>query len=233
MRRFVFLGLILGLLFCAQGITMLAPHASAKRNLSTGASNSSGLKAASLQFYYKLDGEARFIDLKTQWQTEHPGSLSFKKAAELAETATKQASVEAELPHWRAQGGPSPKIFTAKLHLYNTSPKPQVDIPLTITVKARVGELRVSPSTQLTSYDHLRRSAQWKTVSTRVLRVPVIAPEEDLQLEVAQFQLLPFLEKHPGQWPESIQVVVSAPALGVVEKQLSLLPDHFMVPTLY
>lgn len=225
-RRLVFLLLILGLLLCAQYITILATHASPKQLPQS-------LKVASLQFYYKLDENARFLDLKTQWQTEHRGALSLQKAAEFAEIATKQASVEAELLHWRAQGGPSPKIFTAKLHLFNPGCKAILDIPLTITVKANVGELRVSPTTQLTDYGHLRRTAHWETISTHTLHIPVIAPEEDQLLEVAQFRLLEFMGTHSAQWPEAVRVTVSSPQLGIVEKQLSVLPDHFVISTLY
>lgn len=205
---------------------MLATHASSERQ-------TEGLRVASLQYYYKLDEHARFLELKTKWQTEHRGEIPLRKAAVLAQEANKKAGVEAELPHWRAQGGPAPNIFFAKLHLYNAGRNAILDIPLTVTLKANIGELRVSSATQLTDYGHLRKTARWKTLSTETLRIPVIAPEEDQIVEVAQFRLFEFMEKHPSLWPESVEVTVVSPQLGMVKKRLTMLPDHFVVPTLY
>jgi hypothetical protein len=230
-KRFVFLLLIIGLLLCAQWITFIASassrHAPVKRSISLP------LTVASLKFYYKQDENARFIDLKTKWQTEHKGAISLQKAADFADTADSQASVEAELSRWKAQGGPAPKVFGAKLHLYNNGKKAIVNIPLTITTKVNVGDLRVSPVTQLTDYEYLRQTSRWETVSTRTMQIPVVAPGEDQLIDVAKFRLLDFLGKHAGQWPESVQVSVSSPQFGIAERRIILLPDHFVVPTLY
>lgn len=191
------------------------------------------LKVASLGFYYKQDENARYLDLKTQWQTEHKGLLSGQKASEFADTAYQQASVEAPFSQWRAQGGPAPKVFSAKLHLYSNTKAAVLNTPISVSVQANVGDLRVSPITQLTDYRYLQQTAHWETLETRQLSVPVIAPEEDQLLEVMQFRLLSFLNSHPNQWPTAVRITISSPRLGVAEKQISLLPDHFVVPVLY
>lgn len=227
----MFLLLILGLLLCAQWITIVASASS--KHMASKHAVSLPLKVASLKFYYKQDEDVRFIDLKTQWQTEHKGAITLQKAAEFADMANEQACVEAELSRWKAQGGPAPKVFGAKLHLYNNSKKAIVNIPLTITTKANVGDLRVSPLTQLTDYGYLRQTARWETLSTRTIQVPVVAPGEDQLIDVAKFRLLDFLGKHANQWPESVRISVSSPQFGVAERELSLLPDHFVIPTLY
>ncbi|HEY9746814.1 MAG TPA: hypothetical protein V6C99_11415 [Oculatellaceae cyanobacterium] len=224
MKRRWLIWLISSLLLCIQGPLCLAEkHKPPPPRL----------KTVNLKFYYKLDEKARLIDLKVRHQTEQPGQLTWKTLASLAEAADKAASVEAELPAWRYQGGPSPQIFTAKLHFYNPGKNALSDIPMTVTVKAQLGDLRVSPLTQLTDYTHLQKTARWETISIQRRMIPIIAPGEDQLVEVARINLPDLLSKHPNRWPAAIRVSVSSPLLGIAERELPLFPDHFAIPELY
>ncbi len=229
MKRFVFILLILGLLACAQVLTFMATDASAAR----GVSNTTTLKTASLDFYYKLDEKARYLDLKNQWQSKHRGEFSPRQAVELADEAYKKASVEAPFEKWLYHGAPAPRVFTGKLHLYNSSKQALLDVPLKVTLRAEVGDLRVDSVVQLTDYGHLSKTARWMTLSEQTVSIPAVAPGEDLQVEVMRFRLMEFLAAHPNRWPSQLEVQVSGPQVGTVKKSLSLAPDHFVVPVLY
>lgn len=224
MRRIIFLLIIASLLLCSVLVSQVASRA---------ATGISVLRVANLSFFYKQDEQARFLDLKTQWQTERRGELSLSKAAEFAQQAYDKASVEAELPEWRYHGGPSPKVITAKVHLYNSSKKALLNTPISMTLKAEVGDLRVSPQTQMTDYQYLASTAQWQTVASKKIIIPAIAPEEDQQLSVMTFHLMDFLATHNNQWPRRLKVTLSSPSFKTTEKQLTLIPDHFIVPVLY
>lgn len=191
------------------------------------------VKASSLDFYYKTDAKARFLDLKNQWQSKHRGEISLNQADEMAQEAYSQASVETPFSQWLFHGGPDPRVFTGKLHLYNSSTKALLNVPLSVTLRAKVGELRVNPEIQMTDYDHLDDTARWEDVSSKTITIPALAPGEDMLVEVARFRLLDFLARHPNQWPSQVMVQVNAPQMGSTRKIITLVPDHFVVPVLY
>lgn len=223
-KRVVFVLMVVGLLIASEAVTVLATRASAANGL---------LKVESLGFFYKLDEQARYLDLKTKWQTEHRVDLSLDKASELAKEAYGKAGVESPFEQWRYQGGPAPHVFSSKMHLYNAGKNAMLNIPLQVVVRAKVGELRVSPDIQMTDYDHLEQTARWETVSQKTVKIAALAPGEDQLVEVMNFQLMDFLAKHPNQWPSQVEVSVSAPGIATTRKLLPLVPDHFVVPVLY
>jgi hypothetical protein len=141
--------------------------------------------------------------------------------------------METPFKQWRYHGGPAPHVFTAKAHLYSTGGQGLLNVPFTITVRAKTGNLRVITDLQLTDYETLQSSARWLTVSKRTVRVPAIAVGEDLLLPLMEFQLLDFTRKHPTQFPILIEVQVSSPLLGTVTRTMPLNPDHFVMPVLY
>ncbi len=225
MKTRYFLLLVIALLLASETLTLLGS--------SKAAETLHALKAQSLSFFYKEDEKARFLDFKNQWQSAHRGEIPLKQAAQLASDAYTQSSVENELLHWRALGGPSPEVMSAKLDLYNTSPQALLDVPVQIRFRAKVGLLRVNPAVQMTDYDYLNQTAQWETVSNHSTRIAVIAPGEDMRLDLGRFELLRFLSTHPGKWPVELAVNVSAKPLGAHSQNLTLLPDHFVMPALY
>jgi len=197
-----------------------------------GAGKQGQLEVSGLAFYYREDEDARFLDLKTRWQTGHQNKLPPKEAIDFADQAYKASSMDAELNVWRFQGGPHPKTITAKVRLYNPTRDALLDVPIHVQLWAKVGDLLVESGSQLTAYGALRASARWEPVSLGNLKIPVIAPDEDQILEVTQFRLLPFLEPRPYQWPIYLKVVVTSPKFQRAEKVLTLLPDHFVLRNL-
>ena len=216
----------MSLLFLAQVVVLWATHADAS-------AGSTGLKAESLEFYYKTDENARYLDLKTRWQSETQAELTYLKVSELAEEAYKSATVESPFDQWRYQGGPAPNIFSGKVHLYNTGKQAWLNVPVQVTLRAKVGALRVNPALQTTDYGYLQQTARWETVSTRTVKIPVIAPGEDIQVEVGRFNLPSFLAKRANQWPAEVEFQITAPQVGQLSKSIPLIPDHFVVPVLY
>jgi hypothetical protein len=201
--------------------------------LAHAAKGHAAIQVQSLDFYYKLDEAARFLDLKAQWQGEHRGEISIAKAKELAQAAYRESDLDTPFDRWRYHGGPSPRTFSAKAHLYSLGQKALLNVAFQVTVRAKVGNLRVIPNLQLTDYKTLQTSAHWQIVSQRTIHVPAIASGEDLLLPLMQFQLLDFLERHPNQFPVCLEVRLSNPHLGSVVKSIPLSPDHFVVPVFY
>ena len=216
--------LTLSLLLLSEVVTLLATRAATGRG---------PIQVDSLDFFYKLDEHVRFLDLKTQWQSEHRGELPIAKADELAREAYDLAATESPFAIWRYHGGPAPQIFTGKAHIHNQGHNALLNVPVSVLVRAKVGELRVNPDIQMTDFDYLEDSARWETVSREVVRVPAIAPGEDMLLPVMKFRLLDFLARHPNRWPVQVEVKISAPPMGTAYKTISLVPDHFVVPVLY
>lgn len=224
MRRIVLILLTISLLLLSEAVTLLATKAATARG---------PIKVDSLDFFYKLDEHVRFLDLKTKWQTEHRGELPIGKAGELAREAYDQAATESPFSLWRYQGGPAPQIFTGKAHIHNQGRTALLNLPVSVQVRAKVGELRVSSDIQMTDYEYLEDSARWETVSTESITVPAIAPGEDILLPVMKFRLLEFLAKHPNRWPVQVEMKISSPLMGTTYKTLALIPDHFVIPVLY
>jgi hypothetical protein len=223
-KRIVFIVVTLALLLLSEAVTLLATKA---------ATTPGTIHVEDLSFFYKEDEAARYLDLKNQWQSEHRGEIPPDKAAELAEKAYKEASVESPLLRWREQGGPNPQVFSAKAHLSNPGHDALINVSLRVTLKAKVGDLRVNPRIQITDYHYLESSARWVTLSDTVILVPAIAAGEDLQVDLVKFPLRDFLGKHNGQWPAQLRLELQAPHMDATYKTLSLMPDHFVVPVLY
>jgi hypothetical protein len=223
-KRFVFICLTIALLLLAESVCLFATRAAA---------SNAPIKVDNIGFYYKLDAKARYMDLKTRWQSDHRGELAATKASELALEADKAASVESAFDKWRYQGGPDPAIFAGKAHIYNAGHKALLNVPVYVTVRAKVGDLRVNPTIQMTDYDYLKDSARWELVSQSTVTIPAIAPGEDILLPLTQFNLLDFLAKHPNRWPVQLEVSMVSLSAGSSRKTISLIPDHFVVPVIY
>lgn len=223
-RRIVLIIITLTLLLLSEAVTLMATRA---------ATSHGPVKVDNISFYYKLDEKARFLDLKTQWQSEHRGELPLGKAVEIATEAYNTAATESPFEMWRYHGGPAPNVFTSKAHIYNQSRTALLNVPVTVLVRAKVGELRVNPAIQMTDFEHLEDSAQWETISKETIMVPALAPGEDLLLPVLQFRLLEFLARHPNHWPAQLELKLTSPLIGTAYKSISLVPDHFVVPVLY
>ena len=188
------------------------------------------LKLQSFNFYYRLDEATRYLELKTQWQSEHRGEVSISEAIHLAMEAHQASDMDAPFTRWRYQGGPSPAIFGAKAHVYTTGQKAMLNVHFLVTMRAKVGNWRVNPTLQLTDFEGLARSAHWEQVSQQTFTIPAIAAGEDVMLTLSEFQLYRFLQKHPNQFPVELEVRLSNPLLGTVITTLPMRPDHFMTP---
>lgn len=227
-KRAVLILLIMLALLTSEAVTLLATRAAAPP---------APLQTQELAFYYKQDEPVRYLNLKNRQQLEHPGELSPERQVELSREAYEQATVEAPLNEWRFQGGPTPRIFSGKLHLYNAGRDALLNVPLQVTIRALVGDLQADPVLHLTDYAHLEETAHWETLSpsvvslpaSSVISVPAIAPGADKQIEVMKFELLPFLATHPGRWPLQLEITVQSPRLAVRRRSLLLIPDHFAI----
>lgn len=224
MKRPVFIIIIITLVLITQAVTLLATRAGTPK---------APIRVESIDFYYKMDAKARFLDLKNRWQSENRGALAISKASELANEAYNQSNSESVFDQWRYHGGPAPSVFVSKAHIYNSGKTALLNVPVSVTVRAKVGDLRVDPIIQMTDYDYLKETAVWETVSIETITIPAIAPGEDLLLPLMKFRLLDFLASHPNRWPVLVEVRMSSASLGNSRKAISLVPDHFVVPVLY
>ncbi|MBX2861724.1 MAG: hypothetical protein KTR14_10865 [Vampirovibrio sp.] len=188
-------------------------------------------KIKPLAFYYKLDEDARFLALKAEQVNQSRGAFYPEVLEKLARKSYQQASIEEPFKVWRTMGGPHPWIFRPKVLLNNSSQVALLDISIQVTVSIKTGEWRVDPELLLTDYDHLEKTAQWKTLTTYQTDLPVLAPGEDKLFTLAEIELLPYIHAHPNQWPTHLKVSVSAPKTSLqVEETLPLIPDHFLIP---
>jgi hypothetical protein len=233
------------LLLLSQALTLLSAKADNVLNGSlTGsvsrsaparpASGSQGLQVASANFYYRLDEKASFIALKNQWQSEHRGELSPDQAQLFADQAYDKAGVEEVLTQWQYHGGPNPWVLSIKAHLFNDGAKAYLNVPVQVTVRAKLGDLRVNPAIQMTDWTHLQKSARWATVSgPQIITVSAIAPGEDQLLSLGRINLLSYLCKHPNQWPVELELQLRSSQFAPVSQRITLKPDHFVTPTWY
>jgi hypothetical protein len=237
--------MVLGLFILSEALILLATNAYGLpsvqiKGIVTTTSPSGGspsirdIQVAGTDFYYRLDEKARFIELKNQWQSEHRGELPIERAQIFSEMAYEQSSVDTVLQQWRYQGGPSPWVFSAKAHIFNNGDTAYLNVPVHITYRAKVGELRVNSATQLTDFKHLSQSAQWNSLpGSHQTSITSIAPGEDMLLDLGRVNLLAFLASHPNQWPAEIEVSISSPRFNTVRHTLQLKPDHFLTPSIY
>ncbi len=245
MQQTVLIWLVLGLLLLSQALTLLSAKAD---NVFSGSltgtvsrsvparprSANQGLQVASADFYYRLDEKASFIALKNQWQSEHRGELSPEQAQIFADQAYDKAGVEEVLKQWQYHGGPNPWVLSLKAHLFNDGQKAYLNVPVQVTVRARMGDLRVNPAIQMTDWAHLQQSARWKTLSgPETITVSAIAPGEDQLLSLGRINLLSYLSKHPNQWPIELEMQLRSPHFAPVSQRITLKPDHFVTPTWY
>lgn len=187
-----------------------------------------------IEFYYRADEQARYIELKNKAQAEKRGELTPERNMEVAREAFDASSVEKPFDVWRYHGGPNPNIFLIKAHVYNQTGQAQIDVPMTVSVRAKVGPLLVNPKTLLIDTQYLENTAKWMTLFQQQMTLPAIAQGEDMLFELRQFDLTEFLATHPGQWPTAITVSVSSSELdGEKTANLQMKPDHFVVPVLY
>lgn len=224
MKRTVLIVITTLALLTSEALTLLATRAAAPQK-------PMALQAQSLGFFYKQDAPIRYQGIKTRWKALHKDGMSLDTDAELNRLAYEQANVEAPLEEWRFQGGPSPGLFSSKLHLYNNGSDAMLNVPLKVVVRAYVGELQPDPVLKLTDYDRLENSARWEDVSTSTVDVPAVGPGSDKQVEVMRFELLPFLKQHGGKWPLKLDITVSAPNMAPSHQELTLIPDHFAIPS--
>jgi len=198
-----------------------------------------------VQFYYRMDAEARYYVLRSAWQQEHSGAFTVEAAEKLALQAFDAASVEKKLKAWRERGGPRPPIFYAKAYVRNPSKEAVLNTHLRVETRVHSGELRVDPQVLMTDYRYLRQTAQWHSVSEETVSIPVLAPGEETLVKVAWFEVFRFLRKQPDLWPWQVEVTVSLLPEGsekagkpkaTLETQrvrLRLIPDHFLLPEAY
>lgn len=202
--------------------------------LGASAKKSGKLNLEHVVFYYKTDEEVRFADKKANYQSKARGRLPADVAIQLANEAYEEASVEQELNQWRYHGGPAPNIITAKAHLYNESAQARLNTHLNVVVRAKIAPLLVDPKTLLVDFNYLKSNGKWLTLDKRSVSVSALAAGEDSREDVTRFDLRAFLAKHPNDWPSELEITVKCPESGqTVKSRLTLIPDHFVVPTLY
>ena len=224
------LSLIAGLVL---GVQALPFRAFSDKIVKGGVSVGDGIQVQDLQFFYKMDAEARYLDLKNEYQSTHRGEFQAAEAESLAIEAYQKASVDAPFARWLYHGGAAPNIFTGKLHLYNAANRAMLNVPYTVTVRIATGDLRVSSDLQMTDFAHLKATRRWQTLKNEAKVIPVFAPSEDMQLEVMSFNMLTFQKAHPNQWPTDVEITVRSPQFETTKRTLQVVPDHFVVPVMY
>ncbi|MDX2085707.1 MAG: hypothetical protein SFZ03_10010 [Candidatus Melainabacteria bacterium] len=216
-------------------------RASAQPGVQAGGQASATLgtnvRLETVSFLYKADEMARYLDLKSAWQDQHPTVPPLlADLAELAMLAHQQAQQERPFTEWRQQGGPNPWVFQPVIHVRNTSNRTaQLDVNILVTVEVNLGEWKVDPRTLLTNYAHLKKTARWQAVQQQMIHLPVLAPSEEALARSQPVALLPILEKYPHQWPDQLRVQATLQtsgqsANGKQTQLLRLVPDHFVVP---
>jgi len=243
MKRRFLLAIIVSLLLLSEGAVLLKqakaqplpPPISAGLTLkpiSAGvilaSSSASILKLQELSFYYHQDDAVRFLNLKNQREHELQHPLPVSEILNLSRKAYKSSTVETPLDQWRKQGGPAPRCFSAKIHLYNQSTKAIVEAPMKITLRAKMGVLQSDPALHLTDYETLERTAKWVTIHKATVPLSALAPGMDKQFDLLQFEILPFLAANPGKWPLEMEVSVKVLDLPLATEKISLIPDHFI-----
>jgi hypothetical protein len=241
-KRPVLIAVVAFLLLLSEGVILYATRAeSAPAPISAGlilkpisaglilsSASASILRLQELAFYYRQDEAVRFLSMKNLREHELEHILPASELPELARKAYKASTVETQLISWRKHGGPAPHCFSAKIHLYNQSNQALVETPLKVVVRVKMGVLKVDPVLHLTDYDNLNRTAQWMTIRKSTVIMAALAPGMDKQLDVLDFELLPFLAAHPGYWPTEMEVSVKVLDLPLSKQTLTLLPDHFV-----
>lgn len=152
---------------------------------------------------------------------------------EIAKTAYEASSMEQPLERWLYHGGPNPEVFRACTKITNPGETPWLDVPVTLTLQAGVGTLNVDPALYITDFAHLKDTITWEAVSTVTRNIPAVAGGETVTVYSEPFELYPFLQAHPEQWPAKLSITVSAPGVAPQATKLELVPDHFVVPSAY
>ncbi len=188
----------------------------------------------SVDFYYKADEELYFVDLKTKHQNQHHGLVSAEVQEDLAWQAFDKATLEKSFTKWVFHDHPKPNVLMAKAHLYNNTGKAHLNVAVKLYVDAYVGDLRVNPDTLLVNFDHLETTAQWERIMEETLIIPALEPGEELRLTLMRLNLKKYLRLHTNQWPTKVQVSVELHNFNQTNGEtLELVPDHFLIPTLY
>ena len=97
-----------------------------------------------------------------------------------------------------------------------------------VTLKAKIGVLKVDPVLHLTDYETLERTAKWVTIHKADVPLSALAPGMDKQFDLMDFELLPFLAANPGKWPLEMEISVKVLDLPLTKEKISLIPDHFL-----
>lgn len=193
-----------------------------------------GFRLEEITFYYKADAQARYLDLKNKWQQDHAGLVPADTLQQFAIDAWNKASVEKPFEVWLAQGGVSPKVFIAKAHVANNTDEARLGVRLTVTVKARIGDLRVDPTLLLTDYDYLAATARWQTLESKTVTIDALAPGEEMLVPLTQIEIMALQKRYVDQFP--VEITVEAAMTGADNKRqqakatLPLTPDHFVLP---
>jgi hypothetical protein len=185
------------------------------------------------RFYYRLDAETRYTTKRAKWQSEHNEPYSAEVAEALAWAAFTESTLEKPLTRWQAQGGTAPGVMIGKVYLINNSDLGVIEMPLKVTLMARVGPLRVDPTLLLTDTNYLSQKAQWRTVFSQTVMVPAMAPGEEMLFSVVRFEMFRFLRFNPTAWPEKLKLMVALPGQKPTETILPVEPDHFLLPEDY
>ncbi len=188
-----------------------------------------------VDFWYRLDSDTKFLDLRSEWESGHKGNITLEELADLAWDAYNQSDVEDRLEIWREQGGPDPLVFAPKIHVRNNTNRAWLNVKLKVVIRAKIGELLADPELFLTDYDHLSATAAWENLYVEDLTIDVLAPGEEALVAATPFQLYDFLSIYKNRWPEYVEVEArltefADPETGVKARALQMIPDHFIVP---
>ncbi|MGE0200197.1 MAG: hypothetical protein AB7P76_04430 [Candidatus Melainabacteria bacterium] len=188
----------------------------------------------SVRFYYRAEEQSYYLDLKTNAEEQNAGPLGPDRLIALADEAHDKSRMDKPLEQWLFHDGPRPVVLFAKVHLYNNADLTRLHVPLTVRVRARVGERLVNPDTLLVDFTHLENSARWEDLPVPEVVIPALTPGEEMLLPVFTLNLREFITRHAvGAWPLELEITVSSPVLsGTASRILPLTPDHFMTPAL-
>ncbi len=223
--------------------TVLEPLASKDKEMKAQTVAPNSVLIEGIQFFYKLDAGTRFLEKRTQWETESKGriKIALEDLEAMAYKAYQEASVEHPFDVWREQGGPNPLVFRPKLHLRNNTDQAWLNVKIQVIWRGKIGDLLADPELLLTDYDNLSATAQWENLFVEELNIDVLTPGQDKLIEISPFQLFSFLSLYKNKWPEYLEVEAhlksaDGQTFGTLPQHqyiqaLPMIPDHFVVPT--
>jgi hypothetical protein len=163
-----------------------------------------------ISFSYRPDTEAYFALQVADIRTRSNGIIN--KQAELdAYKQIYQSSdgTDVDFKTWTATtGSTAPKAFRLRLKLRSYQPEATTEIPITITMYAKVGEYFVDQKTYMVDHEHLKKTAKWIPFQTIEGAIPVLAGKEVYEYYSDPVLFGDFLLSIKHQFPVAVKAEV-------------------------